>query len=143
MLGCSITAAGDLRISLEGARSDAEHEPSPAGWQDLGERIRQQVTASLAAHGIDLDRGEFNFEGWTAERGPKGHRRRGPTAAANELRRHRGRLSRRYLPVTERPRPPAARPGVASEEQMAVCRMLEAGTITADEAERFFKALGA
>ncbi len=121
----SASSGGDLRIRQAGA---AEAPASAAGRRssrlmsddlsDLGERIRQQVTASLAAHGINVETGEVN---WSRGRGARATRPAPP----------------------ERPRPPAPPAGPATDEERAVLRMVEEGKITAAEADRLLQALGA
>jgi hypothetical protein len=136
-----LTANGDLRIEAaaggrEEVRGPWDRRRGPGGGDPfvelsgLGERIRQQVTASLAAAGINPETGEMNF-------GPGG----------------RGRGSRVRPP--EPPRPPkpgspqsgqqaAAQSGAPmTKEQMAVLKMLEEGRISAEEADALLRALGA
>ncbi len=66
-----LTANGDLRIEAaaggrEDVRGPGERRWGPAGdpfadLSGLGERIRQQVTASLAAAGINPETGDVNM----------------------------------------------------------------------------------
>jgi hypothetical protein len=127
----SITGGGDVRISQAG--SEGRPGVASGNWNDLGERIRQQVTASLAAAGIKPGTGELNGAPFGAGRGPKSSRNRPP----------------------EPPPPPRAGAGAAgaarqasgpqgptSEEQLVILKMVEAGTISAEEAEILLKALG-
>lgn len=123
-----VNSSGDVRIGQPGGQTGIPPIPDMADLSGLGERIRQQVSASLAAAGINIETGEINLGslsgGWgafQAGRGPRAHKPSRPPAA-------------------ERPRPPT--PAI-SEEQMAILRMVEAGTITAEEAEALLKALEA
>ncbi|MGC8781961.1 MAG: SHOCT-like domain-containing protein [Anaerolineae bacterium] len=119
----NLTGAGDVRISQVGAdaaRAAADlHGPaSPEDLRNLGERIRQQVMASLAAAGIHIEEG--------MARGPRGSRPGRPT------------------PPPPPPPPPsraAGRPGPISEEELRILKMVENGTITAAQAEMLLKAL--
>jgi hypothetical protein len=140
-----LTANGDLRIEAaaggrEDVRGPGERRWGPGGdpfaeLSGLGERIRQQVTASLAAAGINADTGEINFS----------------------VGRGRGRSRSPEPPTPPRPpRPPepptppkGARPagspaggGPMTSEQMAVLKMLEEGRIIAEEADSLLRALG-
>lgn len=128
----TIMCNGDLRIDAAG-RGDPkrgwEKRWGPGGdpfseLSGLGDRIRQQVSASLAAAGINPETGEFNINIGSGK--ARGGRGRGP--------------------VPEPPRPPtppqAARPSTSSE-QMAVLKMLEEGRITTEEADALLRALGA
>ncbi len=125
-----ITAGGDVRISQAGT----ERRPgAPAGnWNDLEEQIRQQVTASLSAAGINAETGELNWGPSGPGRGPKGPRSRPPepppaprSGAARQATGSQGQAS-----------------GPTSEEQLIILGMVEAGTISAEEAETLLKALG-
>jgi hypothetical protein len=117
----NVTCAGDVRIKQAGVEARGE-EPRPwrgtEGLGDLGERIRQQVTASLASAGINLETGEVRWSR-SGVKPPKPSR----------------------PPTPERPRGPAG-PGL-SEEHLTVLKMVEAGKITAEEAETLLRALGA
>ncbi|MBM4456930.1 MAG: hypothetical protein FJ011_04025 [Chloroflexi bacterium] len=124
----TVSSGGDLRISQRGDKGPAVETGRRPRWDapgrhgldhlgDLGERIRQQVRASLAAAGISIDMGEATWLG----RGPKAPRPPRP-------------------PTPERPRPSAA-PGATAQEQLAILKMVESGTITAAEAEQLLKAL--
>jgi hypothetical protein len=120
----SLTSAGDIRIAQVGtsaARSatDVRGPATPEDLRTLGDRIRQQVTASLAAAGITVEGGG----GWS--HGFHGHRHGRP------------------IPPTP-PRPPAPPPAPKSapEEELRILKMVEDGTITAVQAEMLLKALG-
>jgi hypothetical protein len=141
----ALTANGDLRIEAAGGgredvrgpgeRRRATGTDSFADLSDLGERIRQQVTASLAAAGINPETGEININ--------MGRGRGG-----------RGRPPEKPEPP-ERPRPPrSATPhdgpqaagqagGGMTSEQRAVLKMLEEGRISPEEADALLRALGA
>jgi hypothetical protein len=126
----TLTCNGDLRIDAAGrgeAKRNWEKRWGPGGdsfsdLSGLGDRIRQQVSASLAAAGINPDTGEFNINiGPGKIRGGKGR-------------------------PPEPPRPPAPPPPPrpsTSREQMAVLKMLEEGRITPEEADALLRALGA
>jgi hypothetical protein len=129
----TITCNGDLRIDAAG-RGDAKRQwekrwgpgsDSFAELSGLGDRIRQQVSASLAAAGINPETGEFNFSFGPAK--VRGGRGRGP------------------MPEPPRPPTPPQPPRAAktSSEQMAVLKMLEEGRITPEEADALLRALGA
>ena len=127
----NVAARGDVRISQAG--NDRRAGAAAGNWTDMGEQIRQQVTASLAAAGINPETGEINFSLFGPGRGPKGQRGRAPeppppprqgTGSAGPARQATG------------PQGPTA------EEQMLILRMVEAGTISAEEAETLLKALG-
>ncbi len=127
----TLNGRGDLRITRAGTADAiphserAAHNPGPthpaADLSGLGERIRQQVTASLASAGINVDTGEVNWS------------RRGFRAA------------RPSAPPT--PPPPAERSKKAAtataDEQLAILKMVEAGKITPEEAESLLRALEA
>jgi DUF4097 and DUF4098 domain-containing protein YvlB len=146
-----LDVAGDLRITQAGVTQGPEFRAgriSPEGRARLddlsnlgerirqqvaaslasagidGERIRQQVAASLAAAGINVETGEFSL-GRDHSRGPRVKPPRPPEPPRSP----------------ERPRPPSP-PAPPMEEQMAILRMVEAGQITAEEAEKLLKALG-
>jgi hypothetical protein len=115
----SLVSGGDLRLAQGGGgeRGKARSKASP-DFSDLGERIRQQVSASLAAAGISVS-GEASWGGRDRPRPPKEHKPPRP-------------------PGPERPRPPSA----TAEEQSAVLKMVEEGKITPEEADALLKALG-
>lgn len=121
----SLTSAGDIRIAQAGVNAAhvAADVRGPMTLEDLrtlGDRIRQQVTASLAAAGIGVEGG-----GWGG-RHPRGARHGRPVPP---------------IPPTPPapPRPPAP---PAPEEELRILKMVEAGTITAEQAEMLLKALG-
>ncbi|MGQ9489313.1 MAG: SHOCT-like domain-containing protein [Anaerolineae bacterium] len=123
-----LTGRGDVRITQEGAqgksRPPRRKEPF-AELTNLGERIRQQVAASLAAAGINLEMGERTWD-WSY-----GRRGRSPT------------------PPPEPPRPPSpperpkTPPSATTAEQLTILKMVEEGRITPEEADRLLRALGA
>lgn len=121
----TVSSGGDLRIRQAGAAAMPASAAGRRGGRpmsddlsDLGERIRQQVSASLAAHGINIEAGELNWS--------------------------RGRSARPARPVPpERPHPPAPPAGPATDEERAVLKMVEEGKITAAEADKLLQALGA
>ncbi len=123
-----LTARGDVRISQEGAQGKAKTSRSEEPFVELGnlgERIRQQVAASLAAAGINIEMGERSW-GWSY-----------------------GRRGRSSPPPPEPPRPPSpperpkASQRATTEEQMVILKMVEEGRITPEEADRLLRALGA
>ncbi len=126
------TSSGDLRVTRAGAEEVRKswarhHKDDPvAEFANLGERIRQQVTASLASAGIDIETGEFKGNrGWRGFRPPR------PPIPP--------------VPPTppERPKPPERAKPATTEEQLSILRMVEEGRITPEEADALLKALGA
>ncbi len=126
-----VTSGGDLRIEVAGgeeARGGWDRHRSPGSdffgdLSTLGDRIRQQVTASLTAAGINPDTGEINIgRGRTARGAFKG-----------------------FQPPTppERPKAPGPAGSATSDEKMAILKMLEEGRITPEEADTLLRALGA
>lgn len=118
-----ISSMGDIRIGQAGAGPTraAADIPSLAGADDLrtlGERIRQQVTASLAAAGI-LTEG-----GWSRPSRP-------------------GRPARPIPPTPPTPPRPPTPPKRSSAEELRIFKMVEDGTINAAQAEMLLKALEA
>lgn len=125
-----LTGAGDVRITQIGAdaaraAADVHGPASPEDLRNLGERIRQQVMASLAAAGIHIEEG--------MSRGPRGPRP--------------GRFTPPPPPPPPPPSPPprasaaAGRSGPLAEEELRILKMVENGTITAAQAEMLLKAL--
>ena len=116
----SLDSGGDLRIVQKGSgeRDRARSKPTP-DVSDLGERIRQQVSASLAAAGIGMS-GEAGWGG--RERMPRPPKEGKPARP----------------PAGERPRAPSA----TMEEEAAVLKMVEEGKITPEEADALLKSLG-
>ncbi len=106
----------------------------------LGERIRQQVNASLAAAGVNVSAEEpgGGRRGLLAHPGPHG-------AAGAGGERGRGGAGTRGSrpPGPERQRSTAPVPTASLEEQVAVMQMLAEGKITSQEADVLLKALGA
>ncbi len=124
----ALTNGGDLRIEADGVDAtrgawergrDAGTDPF-AELSTLGDRIRRQVAASLAAAGINPETGEINLG-----------RGRAPRTSAR----------------WPKPAPSPERPKGVSEsltsEQLAILKMLEEGRITTDEADSLLRALGA
>lgn len=123
----TVACHGDLRIHQEGGgkagrweRRTRRSDDAFAELSNLGDRIRQQVTASLASAGINMETGETSW-GWERKRGG-----RGPMPP---------------MPP-ERPKPPAP-PRVPTEEQLTILKLVEEGRITPEEADKLLKALGA
>jgi hypothetical protein len=116
----SLESGGDLRIVAKGSgeRDRARSKPAP-DVSDLGERIRQQVSASLAAAGIGIS-GEASWGG--RERMPRSPKEGKPARP----------------PAGERPQAP----GATMEEEAAVLKMVEEGKITPEEADALLKSLG-
>jgi len=127
----AVSSGGDLRIeAADGEEVHEARERKRGSGSDLfsdignlGERIRQQVTASLAAAGINPDTGEVNLG-------------RG---------RHAREAFRGFNPHTppNRPKPPPKSAGPLSDEQLTILKMLEEGRITPEEADALLRALGA
>ena len=123
-----LAARGDVRVAQAGGpaagpsweRRGRAGGDSFAELSGLGDRIRQQVTASLAAAGISMEPGEINMG-------------RGAARSAG---------SRPPVPP-ERPKPPSPPPSASAAEQMAILKMVEDGKITPEEADTLLKALGA
>jgi hypothetical protein len=123
-----LTARGDVRVAQAGvqaAETNWERRGRVGGdpfaeLSGLGERIRQQVTASLAAAGVNMETGEVQVG-----RGGRGGRTPRPPAPP------------------ERPKPPAPPPSASAAEQMAILKMVEDGKLTPEEADTLLKALGA
>jgi hypothetical protein len=137
----SLTSGGDLRlVRAETAsshpgprdRSGPPAAASAADLSDLGEHIRQQVSASLAAAGISAEPGTINWAQPRQEHGTSRERSRTGKEA---------RIPR--SPTPDRPRPPSPPPGPSRDEETTVLKMLEDGTITPQEADILLKALGA
>lgn len=119
----NLSSGGDVRISQPGAdaaraAADVHGPTSPEDLRNLGERIRRQVMASLAAAGIHIEEG--------LGRGPRGARP-GRSAAPP--------------PPPPRASPPVGRPGPLSAEELRILQMVENGTLTAAQAEMLLKAL--
>jgi hypothetical protein len=140
----ALSAGGDVRIVQTerlqpargtagagiGAISEPEGERQDGqGWRDLGERIQQQVSASLASAGIEVETAELNLVPAAATPAPQG-----------------GRPARDIIPIrtggSER-RSGMESGGPSDTELMAVLKMIEDGTITASEAEALIEALSA
>lgn len=121
----SLTSAGDIRIVQAGgnaahAAADVRGPTTPEDLRTLGDRIRQQVTASLAAAGISVEGGSW---GGRHSRGGRGGRPMPP------------------IPPTP-PAPPKPPAPPAPEEELRILKMVENGTISAAQAEVLLKALG-
>lgn len=115
----NLTSGGDMRVAQVGARPGAGAQRGTqfdeiADLRNLGERIRQQVQASLAAAGIASRDGEV--------------------AARRE---------RPRPPAAERARSSATPKAASAEEQMAILKMVETGAISPEEADILLKALEA
>ena len=111
-----LTSGGDLRVTQAGAhRGAGAHRDASfdeiVDMRNLGERIRQQVQASLTAAGIASPNGEA------------------PT-----------RRERPRPPAPERAKPAAVKT-VSTEEQMAILKMVETGAISPQEADILLRAL--
>ena len=126
-----VTSGGDLRIELTGGEEprggwDRQRSPGSDFFGDLsnlGDRIRAQVTASLAAAGINSDTGDINVgRGRTARGSFKGFQTPTPP---------------------ERPKAPGPAGSATSDEKFAILKMLEDGQITPEEADALLRALGA
>lgn len=137
----SLTSGGDLRlVQAETATGHPgrRYRPGPpaaasaADLSDLGEHIRQQVTASLAAAGIGVETGAMN-----SARPREEHR------TSHERSRTGKEAQMPRSPTPDRPRPSSPPPGPSRDEETAVLKMLEDGTITPQEADVLLKALGA
>ena len=146
----NLASGGDIRIhtvyfpvAQEGAAgthararsAGAKPEPTPAlapersagasvmpDLSSLGERIRQQVNASLAAAGLYSK----------SIAGPHGRRERARVATPAQPPR----------PGGERTHTPASPPPPSLDEQVAVLKMVEEGKISPEEADVLLKALG-
>jgi hypothetical protein len=115
----SLVGGGDLRIVQGGGGNRGRRRgKDSADLSDLGERIRQQVSASLAAAGIS----RAGEAGWSV-----GGRPRPPKEPKS-------------------PRPPSgegARSATETGQELAaVLKMVEEGKITPEEADSLLKALG-
>jgi hypothetical protein len=132
----TVNAGGDLRIARAGGpRAGASWERKRGQDHDLlpdlsglGERIRQQVTASLTSAGINLETGEVSIG-------------RGGRWA-------RGERTGRWAPTPPTPPAPpgppkAPKPPERSEETLTILRLVEEGKITPEEADQLLRALGA
>ncbi len=129
----SLTAAGDVRVTQAGAataggswerRGRGGGDPF-ADLSNLGERIRQQVSASLASAGINMETGEANMG-----RGKSGFRAPRPPIPPAP-------------PTRATPSMHPSAPPPSADEQMAILKMVEEGKITPEEADVLLKALGA
>jgi hypothetical protein len=114
-----LAAGGDLRIVQGGGgRRGRGRSKDSADLGDLGERIRQQVSASLAAAGINTA-GEVGLGGSGRPRPPR---------------------------EPKPPRPPSGEGSRSAsdvgEELAAVLKMVEEGKITPEQADSLLKALG-
>jgi hypothetical protein len=124
--------AEDLRPdSTAGDGSVRTKDTPPADNLDtLSDHIRRQANASLSAAGLDVAGSRFAFgAGILTSVGTR------PARSAAE--------AGPYRPVEFEPPRLSVRDGPSDEEQLAILRMVEAGTITVEQAEALFKALGA
>jgi hypothetical protein len=115
----TLASGGDLRIVQGGGRERSRgRSKASADVSDLGERIRQQVSASLAAAGIST----AGQAGWSGGGHPKPPKEPKP------------------------PRPPGGEGSRSAhgtgQELAAVLKMVEEGKITPEEADALLKALG-
>jgi DUF4097 and DUF4098 domain-containing protein YvlB len=115
----NVISGGDMRITQAGAAgprvaADVRDSATPEDLRNLGDRIRQQVTTSLAAAGIMVEGGH----------GPKPARPARPASP--------------QTPASMRPPTP---PQSTVEEQLRILKMVESGVITAEQAELLLKAL--
>ena len=114
-----LSSGGDLRIVQSGgAKRTRSRSKEPADMSDLGERIREQVSASLAAAGIGVGR----TAGWGGSGRHRPPREPKPPRSAS------GEGSRSA--------------SISGEELAAVLKMVEEGKITPEEADSLLKALG-
>ena len=118
----NVISGGDMRITQAGAAgprvaADVRDSATPEDLRNLGDRIRQQVTTSLAAAGIMVEGGH----------GPKPARPASPARPAAP-----------QTPASMRPPTP---PQSTVEEQLRILKMVESGVITAEQAELLLKAL--
>ena len=120
--GEAATQSGKTRRT-SAAAADARPGVDVDELSGLGERIRQQVNASLAAAGISVPPGEASW----------GRRGRGGVAGSRGAR----------PPGPERQQSGVSAPAASLEEQTAVLQMLAEGKISAEEADVLLKALGA
>lgn len=133
----TLSGRGDLRLTQAG-REDASRQPgardraqtdSTSELSSLGERIRQQVTSSLAAAGINIDTGEINWGRGGPRSGRGARTTRPPMPSAPP-------------PSPERPKSATPPSGPSADEQLAILKMVEEGKITPQEAETLLQALG-
>jgi len=113
----NVISGGDMRITQAGAAgprvaADVRDSATPEDLRNLGDRIRQQVTTSLAAAGIMVEGGH----------GPKPARSARPGSPARSA-------------------APPTPPQSTVEEQLRILKMVESGVITAEQAELLLKAL--
>ena len=127
----NVISGGDIRITQSGAAgprvaAEVSDSVTPEDLRNLGDRIRQQVTASLAAAGIMV-------EGSPGARHARPARPASPVRPASPAR-----------PASPQPpasmRPPSP-PQSTVEEQLRILKMVESGIITAEQAELLLKAL--
>jgi DUF4097 and DUF4098 domain-containing protein YvlB len=139
----NLTARGNVRITQAGA-AGARWQPGgrkgdPFGDLDnLGDRIRQQVYASLAAAGINAETGEVNVGRGGRWRAPRPERPERPAQPAPP--------APPAPPVPprswDRGKGAVSSPGPSSEERLAILKMVQEGKITAEEADTLLRALG-
>lgn len=148
----NLTSRGDLRITQAGASGKgwqgqgggfgvAEGDPF-AELHNLGERIRQQVSASLAAAGINVETGEMNWGRGERGRGYRGPRSVPPEPPVPPVPPARPPTASRPA-APERPRPETGESASATAaERLAILKMVQEGQITAEEADLLLRALG-
>jgi hypothetical protein len=124
--------AKDLRPDSVAGSGGARTEelPTTGNLDMLSDHIRRQASASLSAAGLDVAGRRFPFDaGMITSVGTR------PDRSAAE--------AGHYRPVQfELPRLPVPG-GPSAEEELAILRMVEAGTITVEQADNLFRALGA
>jgi DUF4097 and DUF4098 domain-containing protein YvlB len=140
-----VSGSGDVRINQPGSRASTHPTPDMMDLSSLGERIRQQVSASLAAAGINIETGEVSRSPVLPAACGHGSRLAGrgqgsPSGGwgAPQFGREAKARKAPRPPAPERPAPPSP----MTDEQLEILKMVEAGTITAEEAEALLKALG-
>ncbi len=119
----TLSSGGDLRIVQPAAATTRTRDTRQADLSALGEQIRQQVAASLAAAGIRVETDAANR---AQERPRAGRESRTPRPSA-----------------PEHARQPGTTSGPSREEELAVLKMVEEGKITPEEADVLLRALGA
>ncbi len=129
-----LRSGGDLRIVPADRESplpgQARSWPTPAeewtNFSGLGDYMRQPVHASTSAPDVTASGGKFSSDAGAADA-----RTAPPSGAVGP-----DRLASTGLACQPNPA------GVSDDEQMAILKMVEAGTITAEQADALFRALG-
>jgi DUF4097 and DUF4098 domain-containing protein YvlB len=127
----NLSSGGDMRVAQSGTTgprtaADVREPVTPEDLRSLGDRIRQQVTTSLAAAGIMV-------EGRHGGRGPRPARSERPAAPVAP--------AAPAAPARPLSFMPPAPPKAPAEEELRILKMVEDGTITAAQAEMLLKAL--